>query len=198
MESGRYRPEELKTFCKNVFAQLGMRVEDAEVVSDSLVRANLEGTDSHGVSRMGIYTGRMKEGRIAADPTVKIDHEGAVLRVDGGNGLGQIASSHALKDAFPLARESGIVGVGVRNSNHFGAAAYYCQMASREGMALIATTNSPPGIAPWGGQESLLRHQSHSLRLPYPARATRHRGYVFQCGGKREHHQRRQRGRTHP
>ena len=154
MEFGRYRPEELKTFCKNVFAQLGMRVEDADVVSDSLVRANLEGTDSHGVSRMGIYTGRMREGRVSADPTVKIDHDGAVLRVDGGNGLGQIASYHALKDAFPIARESGIVGVGVRNSNHFGAAAYYCQMASREGMALIATTNSPPGIAPWGGKKA--------------------------------------------
>ena len=154
MESRRYRPEELKTFCQEVFTCLGMSQENAGVVSDSLVRANLEGTDSHGVSRMGIYTGRMREGRISADPTVKIEHHGSVLRVDGGNGLGQIASYHALKDAFPVAREMGIVGVGVRNSNHFGAAAYYCRMACREGMALIATTNSPPGIAPWGGKKA--------------------------------------------
>jgi LDH2 family malate/lactate/ureidoglycolate dehydrogenase len=27
-------------------------------------------------------------------------------------------------------------------------------MACREGMALIATTNSPPGIAPWGGKKA--------------------------------------------
>ncbi|MGB3634189.1 MAG: Ldh family oxidoreductase [Rubrobacteraceae bacterium] len=154
MEPGLYRPEELKIFCQEVFARLGMSQEDAGVVSDSLVRANLEGTDSHGVSRMGIYTTRMLEGRISADPTVEIEHEGSVLRVDGGNGLGQIASYHALKDAFPVARETGIVGVGVRNSNHFGTAAYYCQMACREGMALIATTNSPPGIAPWGGKKA--------------------------------------------
>ena len=154
MEPGRYRPEELKTFCQEVFARLGMALEDAVVVSDSLVRANLEGTDSHGVSRMGIYTTRMREGRISADPTVEIEHAGSVLRVDGGNGLGQVASHHALKAAFPVARETGIAGVGVRNSNHFGTAAYYCQMACRKGMALIATTNSPPGIAPWGGRKA--------------------------------------------
>lgn len=154
MESGKYPPEELKTFCERIFGRLGMAQEDADVVSDSLVRANLDGTDSHGVSRMNIYTARMREGRISADPTVKIEHDGSTLRVDGGNGLGQIASYRALKAALPVARETGIAGVGVRNSNHFGAAAYYCRMACREGMVLIATTNSPPGIAPWGGKKA--------------------------------------------
>ncbi len=154
MGPGRYRPEELRTFCQEVFARLGMAREDTYVVADSLVRANLEGTDSHGISRMGIYALRMREGRISANPAVEIEHSGSVLRVDGGNGLGQVASYHALKAAFPIAREAGIVGVGVRNSNHFGTAAYYCQMACREGMALIAMTNSPPGIAPWGGKKA--------------------------------------------
>lgn len=154
MKPGRYRPEELKTFCQEVFARLGMAQEDADVVADSLVRANLEGTDSHGVSRMGIYTTRIREGRISARPDIQIERAGSTLRVDGGNGLGQVASYQALKAAFPVARETGIAGVGVRNSNHFGTAAYYCQMACREGMALIATTNSPPGIAPWGGKKA--------------------------------------------
>lgn len=154
MESGRYRPEELKTFCRGVFARLGMGDEDAEVVADSLVRANLEGNDSHGVSRMGIYTARMREGRISSKPDVEVERSGSVLRVDGGNGLGQVASYHALKSAFPVAREAGIAGVAVRNSNHFGTVAYYCQMACREGLSLIATTNSPPGIAPWGGKKA--------------------------------------------
>lgn len=154
MKPGRYRPEELKDFCKGVFVSIGMSREDAGVVADSLVRANLEGNDSHGTSRMGIYASRMREGRISANPTVEIERSGSVLRVDGGNGLGQVASYHALGAAFPVAREAGICGVGVRNSNHFGTAAYYRQMACREEMALIATTNSPPGIAPWGGKKA--------------------------------------------
>ncbi len=55
---------------------------------------------------------------------------------------------------MPVARETGIAGVAVCNSNHFGTAAYYCRMACEEGMALIAATNSPPGIAPWGGRQA--------------------------------------------
>jgi LDH2 family malate/lactate/ureidoglycolate dehydrogenase len=150
----RYDADELKDFCADVFASLGMDREGAGVASDSLVRANLEGTDSHGISRLAIYTRRMREGRISARPDIRVERDGSVLRVDGGNALGQVASYHALKAALPVARQTGIAGVAVRNSNHFGTAAYYCQMACREGMALIATTNSPPGIAPWGGKKA--------------------------------------------
>jgi LDH2 family malate/lactate/ureidoglycolate dehydrogenase len=150
----RYDPVELTRFCEEVFVSLGMPREDAEVVADSLVRANLEGTDSHGIRRLAIYARRIREGRISAQPKIGVDRSGSVLRVDGGNGLGQVASYHAIEAAFPVARETGIVGVAVRNSNHFGTAAYYCQMACREDMALIATTNSPPGIAPWGGKKA--------------------------------------------
>jgi LDH2 family malate/lactate/ureidoglycolate dehydrogenase len=150
----RYDADGLGDFCAGVFASLGMDREDARVASDSLVRANLEGTDSHGISRLAIYARRIREGRISARPVIRVERDGSVLRVDGGNALGQVASHHALKAALPVARESGIAGVAVRNSNHFGTAAYYCQMACREGMALIATTNSPPGIAPWGGRKA--------------------------------------------
>jgi LDH2 family malate/lactate/ureidoglycolate dehydrogenase len=150
----RFDPVELTRFCEEVFVSLGMPREDAEVVADSLVRADLEGTDSHGISRLAIYARRIREGRISAQPKIGVDRSGSVLRVDGGNGLGQVASYHAIEAAFPVARETGIVGVAVRNSNHFGTAAYYCQMACREGMALIVMSNSPPGIAPWGGRSA--------------------------------------------
>ncbi len=126
------------------------------MVADSLVRANLEGTDSHGVSRLPVYVRRMGEGRISTRPNVKVEHHGSVLRVDGDNALGQVASYKALKAAIPVARETGLAGAAVRHSNHFGTAAYYCQIACDEGLALIATTNSPPGIAPWGGRKAYL------------------------------------------
>ena len=154
MEVARYDSTELKEFCDGVFVSLGMTREDAEVAADSLVRANLEGIESHGVSRLAIYARRIKEGRISAKPDIRVERTGSVLRVDGGNALGQVASYHALLAAIPVAKETGIAGVAVRNSNHFGTAAYYCQMACREGIALIVMSNSPPGIAPWGGRSA--------------------------------------------
>lgn len=154
MLATRYDPAELTNFCEEVFVSLGMPRGDAEVAADSLVRANLEGTDSHGISRLAIYARRMREGRISTRPKIGVEQAGSVLRVDGGNALGQVASYHAIEAAIPIARETGLAGVAIRNSNHFGTAAYYCQMACREGMALIAMTNSPPGIAPWGGKKA--------------------------------------------
>lgn len=154
MEAMRYEPSELGGFCEEVFGSLGMRREDARIVADSLVRADMEGSGGHGTSRVGVYARRMREGRISARPDIRIERSGSVLKVDGGNAPGQAAAYRALEAAFPIAREAGIAGVAVRGSNHFGTAAYYCQMACREGMALIATTNSPPGIAPWGGKKA--------------------------------------------
>ena len=150
----RYDPASLRNFCGDILVRLGVPEEGAAFVADSLVRANLEGSDSHGISRLGIYVRRLEEGRISARPEIRIERSGSVLRVDGDNGLGQVVSRRSLKEAVPVARETGIAGVGVRNSNHFGTAAYYCQMVCREGMALIATTNTPPGIAPWGGKKA--------------------------------------------
>lgn len=156
MPDALYKPEELRGFCRGVLSRLGVPEDDARVVADCLVRANLEGTDSHGISRLGIYAKRMKEGRISANPSVEIVRSGSVLRVDGDNGLGQVVSHKAVRSAMELASETGIAGVGVRNSNHFGTASYFCQMACEREMALIATTNSPPGIAPWGGKRAYL------------------------------------------
>jgi LDH2 family malate/lactate/ureidoglycolate dehydrogenase len=154
MSDKRYRAEELQHFCASVFTHLGFSGQDAEVAAKSLLRAELEGAGSHGISRLAIYAKRIKEGRIEAQPNISTEPFGSVLKVDGGNGLGQVVSYRALEKAIPLAKESGIVGIFVRNSNHFGTAAFFCQMACQSGMALIAMTNSPSGIPPWGGKKA--------------------------------------------
>jgi LDH2 family malate/lactate/ureidoglycolate dehydrogenase len=154
MTDKRYRIEELQHFCLSVFTHLGFSSQDAEVAANSLARAELEGAGSHGISRLAIYAKRIREGRIEAKPDIRIDRFGSVLKVDGGNGLGQVVSHRALDAAIPLAKETGIVGIFVRNSNHFGTAAFHCQMACQSGMALMAMTNSPSGIPPWGGKKA--------------------------------------------
>ncbi|HEX7057905.1 MAG TPA: Ldh family oxidoreductase [Bacilli bacterium] len=149
-----YSADELGRFVRQVFIRLGMPREDAKIAAESLVRADLEGNGSHGISRLPIYAARMREGRIAAAPDMRYEQFGSVLKVDGGNGLGQVVSYRALEKAIPLAKENGLLGVFVRNSNHFGTAAYFCRQACGESLAVIAMTNSPPGIPPWGGKKA--------------------------------------------
>ncbi|MCM3748769.1 Ldh family oxidoreductase [Paenibacillus pasadenensis] len=156
-------------FASDVLVGLGMPEADAAITADSLVTADLEGSGSHGISRLPIYAKRIREGRIAAQAEIRYETAGSVLRVDGGNGLGQVVAYRAVEKAIPLAREAGMTGIFIRNSNHFGTAAYFCQQACRANMALIAMTNSPPGIAPWGGKQAFFG--TNPIAFGFPVRS---------------------------
>ena len=154
--SQRFSEADLQQFAARVLVQTGFSEEDAAIVAESLVRADLENNSGHGISRLPIYVKRIAEGRIAARPDVRVEHAGNVLKVDGGNGLGHVVSMRALERAAAVAEQHGLAAAFIRGSNHFGTAAYYCQKMCERGMALLAMTNSPPGIAPWGGKQAFL------------------------------------------
>lgn len=152
-EPATYTPERLQAFAACVLQRLGVPEADARLTADALLQAELEGVESHGISRLPIYAKRLQEGRIRSVPDIRIDRAGSVLKVDGDNGLGQVVAARAVQETIPLAREAGIAAAFVRRSNHFGAASYYCRIACEANLAMIAMTNSPPAIAPWGGKE---------------------------------------------
>lgn len=150
-----YQSGELKTFVTNVLIKLQVQPVQAAIVADALIKADLEGVPSHGISRLPIYAKRLREGKINADPKLKIERKApAVLMVDGDNGLGQVVSFEAFQEGINVAKKMGIAAVAVCNSNHFGCASYYCQLGFEKNIGSIITTNSPPGIPPWGGKQA--------------------------------------------
>ncbi|MFZ7944770.1 Ldh family oxidoreductase [Neobacillus sp. 19] len=150
-----YSESDLKRFCENVLIKVGMNQENASVAADSLVKANLEGVDSHGISRLPIYVKRFNDHRINVNPDIKMTEQTpSVLLVDGGNGLGHVVSYHAILKGGEMAKQSGMTAIAIKNSNHFGTASYFCQLACEQNLACIGFTNSPPGIAPWGGKNA--------------------------------------------
>ena len=62
--------EELFRFIREALEGKGARPEDAAVVADGLVWANLRGIDGHGVSRLPLYLRMIERGEIdvAAKP----------------------------------------------------------------------------------------------------------------------------------
>lgn len=150
-----YEEAHLKRFCQVVLEGIGMNRENAHVVADSLINANLEGVDSHGISRLPIYVKRFMDQRITLNPHVQmVKKSPSVLLVDGDHGLGHISSYRAILEGMKMAKKSGVTAVAIKNSNHFGTASYFCQLACRHSMALMGCTNSPSGIAPWGGKKA--------------------------------------------
>lgn len=132
----------------------GVSRPDATILADSLIDADLQGTSTHGISRLSIYLERMRKGLIAPDATLRIERQlGSILTVDAGNGLGQVQARKTLDLLFPIAQTNGVAAATIRNSQHFGALSFYCNLAAAQGMVLLAMTNCEPAMSPEGGSE---------------------------------------------
>src|SRR4030095_13763262 len=56
--------------------------------------------------------------------------------------------------------------VGLKNSNHFGASAFYAMKALEHGMIGFACTNAGPTMAPTGGREGRLGNNAMAVAVP--------------------------------
>jgi len=144
--------EKLTAFATACLEKLGLTAQDAQLVADTLVAANLRGVDSHGIVRLPHYATRLRNGTIKARPEIRVQRTGAsAAMIDGGAGMGQIVALRAMREAIALARETGVGAAGAHNSSHCGACAYFVEAAAREGMVGIALTHTdsimvPPGM----------------------------------------------------
>jgi LDH2 family malate/lactate/ureidoglycolate dehydrogenase len=163
----RVAAERLTSFAAAVLAAVGVPDADARLVADSLVTADLWGHQSHGVLRLGWYVDRIRAGVMAAVTTPEtVADSGALAVVDGHDGVGQVLAALAAREATRRARTHGVGVVGVRNSNHFGTAAYFTRMAARDGCVGILTTNASPAMAPWGGRRKTVGTNPWSIAAP--------------------------------
>ena len=141
----------------------------AELVAKSLVAANLRGVDSHGLQLLSFYIELILMGNIDIQTDGRVASEnGACLVYDGQNGIGQWISGICCEHAIRLGRAHGISIVVARESNHFGAAAYWAQQMSAAGLIGIVMCNASPLVAPWQGKEPRFGTNPICVSLPGP------------------------------
>jgi len=148
--------EQLEKLANAALRQAGASALQADATATALVRADAQGLPSHGVSRVPMYVGHMREDRVdgRATPVIRVKRAAAVL-VDAACGFAFPACDLAIAEAIRCAKESG-VGVGVvTNSHHFGAAALPLGAVARAGMVGVAMGNSPAAMPAWGGRKPL-------------------------------------------
>jgi LDH2 family malate/lactate/ureidoglycolate dehydrogenase len=147
----------LRTFTENVFLAMGCPEHDAHLAADVLIKSDLRGIDSHGVARLAGYVRLWDKKRINANPSIRVVHETpSTATVDGNAGLGLVVAPFAMKIALKKAEQSGSGWVSVKNSNHFGIAAYHALMAVEKDMIGMAMTNASPLVAPTFSKERML------------------------------------------
>jgi LDH2 family malate/lactate/ureidoglycolate dehydrogenase len=158
---------ELTERVARVFAALGLPEEDARIVADHLVEADLRGVHSHGVIRVPTYVQGIRAGRINPTPTVRVveDHGGQAV-MDGDYAMGHVAAYRANALAIERGREHGMAAVALRRSTHCGAMAYYAIRAREAGLIGLAITNAGMNMTPTGGTAKLIGNNPFAMAVP--------------------------------
>lgn len=165
------KPEDLVRFGEAILTAHDVPTADAHLLADSLVTAELWGHASHGMLRLPWYVERLRHGVMSALTRADtVVDSGALVVLDGNDGIGQVLTAQAVKLGIERARIHGVSAVGVRHSNHFGTAAYFTRMAAEAGCVALLSTNASPAMAPWGGRQKMIGTNPWSIAAPAGAR----------------------------
>ncbi|WHY70541.1 Ldh family oxidoreductase [Fictibacillus enclensis] len=158
---------ELKNFVKDIFIAAGLDDWQSNTIAGHLVLANLRGVDSHGVSRVPIYITRLEKGLTNKNLDLFIERETSCSAlIDANNSSGITAATKGIELAVQKAKQNGIGLVGIKNSNHCGMLADYSQYAASQDCIVLATTNAPANMAPWGGKDRFFGTNPFSYGIP--------------------------------
>ncbi len=154
-------------FARSLLQAHGVPPQDAAIIADCLVSADLRGVDTHGLCRLPIYLDRVRKGLINPAPKLEPKRVTPVAAaLDGQNGFGFVVGMHAMKEAIAMAKDFGIGVVSVRRSTHFGMAACYALPAVNAGLMAMVFSNASQAMPPWGGRQMLLGTNPFCLDAP--------------------------------
>lgn len=158
---------ELRAFCHQLANAAGAPDAAARLIADSLVASNLRGVDSHGVSLLPYYLAQWKSGTVDVLGTGRVASEsGASLTFDGESAIGQVVAATCCDHAVRLAADFGVGVVTARESNHFGAAAYWAKRICDQRRIAIVLCNASPLVPPWQGREGRLGTNPICMAVP--------------------------------
>lgn len=157
----------VRNFCEALFQAYGFSADESKIISDVLLRADMYGIESHGIHRLGRYHEEITSGQVDVKAKTEIVHETAIsARVDANKAMGQLAGVEAMKTAIEKARNAGCGMVTVRNSNHYGIAGYYTELAAAEDLLGICMTNTEAICVPTFGSQAMTGTNAIALAMP--------------------------------
>lgn len=162
----RVDAEGVRKILIKIFAADGILADNAAVVADNLITADLRGVSSHGVARIKSYLQRAKKENWNPDPQFRFTEHGAVCLLDGDDGFGSMVGTAGMKKAIELAKVHGIGMCEVKKSAHYGMASYYALMAAKEGLIGFSCTNGVSNLAHFGSMEGMLGTNPFSVAVP--------------------------------
>jgi uncharacterized oxidoreductase len=154
----------------------GFGSAEAEVnaVIDNLVQANLTGHDSHGIGMLPRYADAFLEGELVPNARIEVMHDGgALLRLDGAKGFGQVIGAQATALGIERARSHGQCIVALGRSHHLGRIGAWAEACAAAGLVSIHFVNviARGIVAPHGGADARFGTNPVCIGVPIAGRA---------------------------
>lgn len=160
----------LHKVASDIFKACSSPSDEAEIVANHLVDANLMGFDSHGVIRVPQYVQDIRQGAIIPGAPIRITKETATTAiVDVGWNFGQVGALRATEIAINKARENALGCVVVRHCRHVGCVGTYPRKAAEQdfvGIAICGSAGEGHRVCPWGGREGRLATNPIAFAVP--------------------------------
>ncbi|MGB9978830.1 L-sulfolactate dehydrogenase [Methanobacterium sp.] len=159
--------EQERSIIMEILTRFNIPEEDAYIVADVTMDADLKGFTSHGIGRFPQYVKGLKIGTIDPEAEITVEEETASMALLNGNHkFGHVVTYKGMEMAMEKAEQTGIGLVGIHNSNHFGVAGYYSDMAIMQDMIGVVIANTEPAVAPIGGKEPIIGTNPIAIGIP--------------------------------
>jgi LDH2 family malate/lactate/ureidoglycolate dehydrogenase len=164
----RIKATDLENFITRAFEAVDLPPADARIIAGLMTRADVNGSEGHGIFRLPQYIRRIKGGAVNVRPNIRIEREAAAMAViNGDNAMGHLVMRFATQTAIDKAKEAGVAWVGANWSNHAGPASLYASMPLEHDMiGLYLAVGSANHLPPWGGLEMLLSTNPLAVAIP--------------------------------
>lgn len=160
---------EIHDLAKHALLGAGSSEEMADIVADTVMRAERDGSLSHGLFRIPGYVASLKSGKVNANASPKVESVTPVMiRCDADNGYAPLAHSRCLEPLIAAARQYGIAMLSIVRSHHFAALWPETEALAENGLAAFTCVNYMPMVAPYGATEKLYGSNPVSFAWPRP------------------------------
>lgn len=153
----KVKVEEIFRVSNDILMASGVESNQAKIIANSIVDAHKREKHTHGMGRLLIYVRKINSGQMSATTNISVIREkGVISVVDVHDGFGQVAAYEGMQKCIQMANLYGVGIVGVRNSNSFGTACYFGNIAAYNNMIGIVMGNASKALCPTGGNKACL------------------------------------------
>ena len=168
----RYNLDKVRQLSVKALIDSNLKRDDAELVVDSMLEADINGVSTHGIRMLHAYVDKLKNGQFAIGKPQVVKDSPSFTVMDSNNIIGAISAAKASQICIEKAKEYGMHTVFAKNCNTFGPAFYYAEMMSKAGMIGFVCSNTPAAMPAFNGLEPMLGTNPLAFSCPSKTKGT--------------------------